>query len=271
MFATALLAAGAIASPYGYGGSYGGYGDSYGAPYGGSYGGYGGSYGGYGGYRSYKPAIKYGNDGYRLTPRSDPYEAPRDTTYATCALKDPEEETSVSGIIRLSQPGGVIGHTTIEGELWGVRPGEHGFHIHALGDLTGGCDSLGGHYMPNSEAGAEDDGYGGSAGGHDMGAMDGHDEAHDLEPVHSNYHGEAWVFQENVDVDLWGTHSVIGRSMVLHADPDPDAGARIACCTIGLAKGPGERQKSYAPYNSGYGYGSGYGYNNYGYQGAGYY
>lgn len=265
MFAIALLAAGATASPYGYGSSYGA--PAYGGSYGGSYGGYGAPYGGY---RSYKPRVRYGNDGYRLVARSDPYEAPRDTTYATCALKDPEEETSVSGVIRFSQPGGVIGHTRIEGELWGVRPGEHGFHIHALGDLTDGCASTGAHYMPNSEDGEEDDGYGGSAGGAHGGhggMADPHDEAHDLEPVHANYAGEAWVHQENVDVDLWGTHSIIGRSINLHADPDPNAGARIACCVIGLAKGPGERQKSYAPYNNDYGYGRGYGYNNYGYQG----
>lgn len=35
------------------------------------------------------------------------------------------------------------GPTTVEGEIKGLNPGKHGFHVHALGDTTNGCMSTG--------------------------------------------------------------------------------------------------------------------------------
>lgn len=35
------------------------------------------------------------------------------------------------------------GPTTVTGNLSGLKPGLHGFHIHALGDTTNGCLSTG--------------------------------------------------------------------------------------------------------------------------------
>lgn len=37
-------------------------------------------------------------------------------------------------------------HVTIEME--GLTPGSHGFHIHELGNLSGGCVSAGAHFNP---------------------------------------------------------------------------------------------------------------------------
>ena len=36
-----------------------------------------------------------------------------------------------------------IGPTTVTGTLQGLKPGLHGFHVHALGDTTNGCLSTG--------------------------------------------------------------------------------------------------------------------------------
>lgn len=36
-----------------------------------------------------------------------------------------------------------IGATHVKGKLTGLAPGLHGFHIHALGDTTNGCNSTG--------------------------------------------------------------------------------------------------------------------------------
>lgn len=35
------------------------------------------------------------------------------------------------------------GPTTVTGNLSGLKPGLHGFHVHALGDTTNGCMSTG--------------------------------------------------------------------------------------------------------------------------------
>ncbi|KAK9218839.1 hypothetical protein WN943_007477 [Citrus x changshan-huyou] len=35
------------------------------------------------------------------------------------------------------------GPTTVSGSLSGLKPGPHGFHVHALGDTTNGCMSTG--------------------------------------------------------------------------------------------------------------------------------
>lgn len=36
-----------------------------------------------------------------------------------------------------------VGVTTVSGTVSGLKPGLHGFHVHALGDTTNGCMSTG--------------------------------------------------------------------------------------------------------------------------------
>lgn len=40
--------------------------------------------------------------------------------------------------------------THVSIEIEGLTPGHHGFHIHELGNLAGGCASTGSHYNPES-------------------------------------------------------------------------------------------------------------------------
>ena len=116
--------------------------------------------------------------------------------------------------------------------------------IGSLGDLRDGCDSAGKVFNPfvsqYGTAGYHADQYNTAAPGA-------------LGPV-----GEGKV-DLVANVDLSGTHSIIGRSAVV---TDPKTDDRLACCTIGLATAPKQpKQQSYGGYhgNRGYGGHGGYG------------
>ncbi|XP_019080445.1 superoxide dismutase [Cu-Zn] [Vitis vinifera] len=62
----------------------------------------------------------------------------------------------VCGTIYFAEEGD--GSTTVTGSLSGLKPGLHGFHVHALGDTTNGCMSTGPHFNPaGKEHGAPED------------------------------------------------------------------------------------------------------------------
>ena len=110
----------------------------------------------------------------------------------------------------------------------GLKPGqEHGLHIHEVGDCSSGDGmSAKGHFNPLGKP----HGHPGSAERH----------AGDLPALKANKAGRANV---QVDLDLItvtpGPASIIGRGLIVHADPDDyktqptgNAGARIACGVI---------------------------------------
>jgi Cu/Zn superoxide dismutase len=61
----------------------------------------------------------------------------------------PMKASGVSGTIVLKQEKGYV---HVSGEVSGLKPGKHGFHIHMFGDLRAPDGmSAGGHYNPHNE------------------------------------------------------------------------------------------------------------------------
>jgi Cu-Zn family superoxide dismutase len=110
----------------------------------------------------------------------------------------------------------------------GLTPGhEHGFHIHEAGDCSSGDGmSAKGHFNPM----AKPHGHYGTAERH----------AGDMPALKADANGNA---KAETDLDLVsvtpGPQSIVGRGLIVHADPDDyktqptgNAGARIACGVI---------------------------------------
>lgn len=130
---------------------------------------------------------------------------------------------------------------TIRYEIKGLTPGKHGFHVHEKADFSEGCVSAGPHYNP----------HGKEHGGPD----DENRHVGDLGNIEPDASGVAKGEIVDKQIKLAGEFTVIGRSMMVHADPDDlgkgdhsepgvngktskttgNAGARIACGEIKAA------------------------------------
>ncbi len=112
----------------------------------------------------------------------------------------------------------------------------HGFHVHESGDLSSKCESMCAHFNPTGK----------KHGGPDS------KERHvgDLGNLITDKNGEAkYTFLDNV-IKLHGSKAnIIGRGLIIHADPDDcgkggnetslttgNSGKRIACAIIGYSK-----------------------------------
>jgi len=112
----------------------------------------------------------------------------------------------------------------------------HGFHVHECGDMSEQCESMCAHFNPTKEV-------------HGCpGAKNRH--VGDLGNLRTDVNGCAkYRFYDNV-IQLRGDKSnILGRGLIIHADPDDcgmgghedslttgHSGKRIACAVIGYAK-----------------------------------
>lgn len=146
-------------------------------------------------------------------------------TFKAVAVVHPVGKSKVHGKITFTEKDGMV---TLKGEIHGLTPGKHGFHIHEFGDSSSADGSAaGGHFNPTKKPHGSPDA----------------EERHvgDLGNITADDSGKAVIDMTDKVLKLQGPMSIIGRSVIIHADPDDfsqpvgNAGARIGCGVVGMA------------------------------------
>lgn len=143
------------------------------------------------------------------------------------AVLQPTEGSKVKGTITFTKEDDGI---RVEGEVTGLTPGKHGFHVHEFGDITSSDGkAAGGHFNPTGE----------KHGGPDM----DHRHAGDFGNIEAGADGTAKVNFLDKKITLDGENSILGRGLVVHAkaddlksQPSGDAGDCVAVGVIGIAQ-----------------------------------
>jgi Cu-Zn family superoxide dismutase len=143
---------------------------------------------------------------------------------ANTQLKDASGK-AVGDVDLMQTPAGVL----IKLQIKGLPPGEHAFHVHAVGKCEPPFESAGPHFNP---------------GNHKHGILSGEAHAGDMPNLHVPQSGELSVEVVNAAISLekGKPNSLFdndGASLVIHAkaddyktDPAGNAGDRIACGVI---------------------------------------
>ncbi|XP_035669354.1 uncharacterized protein LOC118411283 [Branchiostoma floridae] len=156
-------------------------------------------------------------------------------TYGHCHMRPNflEDQVGINGHIDIRQKltGGNI-EVLVDLVGFDARDPVHGFHIHADGDLSMGCDTAGPIYDPFNK----------SHGGLNTTER----KVGDLGNLDCDELGRVMMLLEVEDASLLGPYSILGRSMVIHANEDDfghgghemspvdgNSGVRLACCVIG--------------------------------------
>ena len=172
------------------------------------------------------------DDGAQPGPAIDGDAAPGESTqpverqiYATAKIVA-ASGSDVRGELRFHQDGDRV---RIQGSVQGLEPGEHGLHIHTVGDCSApDAASAMGHFAPDGDPhGSPDE----PAGRHHVG---------DLGNITTNQSGLAEIDKTDAEMTLQtGEKSIVGRAVIVHAgaddlvsQPSGAAGARVGCGII---------------------------------------
>lgn len=150
--------------------------------------------------------------------------AAADDVTKAIAVLTPTANNNVTGTVTFTKSGGGV---KVIAEVRGLSPGQHGFHIHEFGDCSApDATSAGSHYNPTNDPHA------------------GHDAAKrhmgDLGNIEADASGNARLELTDNKIKL---SSVVGKAVIVHekaddlkTQPTGDAGGRLACGVIGVAK-----------------------------------
>jgi Cu-Zn family superoxide dismutase len=114
--------------------------------------------------------------------------------------------------------------------LSGLKPGNHGFHIHEYGDISSDDgSSAGGHFNPTGMPHGS--------------PTDAKRHEGDMGNIVADANGHAHLDYVDHVIKLTGPNSIIGRAIVVHekeddfkTQPTGNAGARVGYGVIGIAK-----------------------------------
>jgi len=145
-------------------------------------------------------------------------------------------DENVSGHLSLTTLSHPKQAVLIQGRIYGLKPGLHGFHVHMNGELTSQCKDAGGHFNP--------------AGNPHSSPLDSARHVGDLGNIRTP---PVWVtthvglIDGIVTLGDGGENDIAGRAIVVHAGEDDlgkggdaeskktgNAGARVACGVIQL-------------------------------------
>jgi superoxide dismutase, Cu-Zn family len=143
------------------------------------------------------------------------------------AVLFPTKGSDVKGRVTFTRDGKSI---LVHADISGLTPGEHGFHIHEFGVWSEDGLAAGSHFNPTMEPHAGPD----SAKRH----------IGDLGNITANSNGHATLELKDSHLTFHGSHSIIGRGLVVHVkaddlktqQPPGNAGGRLAVGVIGVAK-----------------------------------
>jgi Cu-Zn family superoxide dismutase len=148
-------------------------------------------------------------------------------TTKAIAVLHPTQGSNVTGTVTFTASGNDV---KVVADVTGLTPGKHGFHIHEFGDCSDPkAASAGGHFNP---------------GQHAHGAPDVSERhAGDMGNIEADASGKAHLGLTDKVMKLSGNDSIVGHAVIVHekaddlkTQPSGDAGARLACGVIGIAK-----------------------------------
>ena len=149
------------------------------------------------------------------------------TASKAVAAVHPTEGSGVHGTVTFTKSDGAL---RVVADIEGLTPGKHGFHLHEYGDCSApDATSAGGHFNPDGQA--------------HSGPTAAERHCGDLGNLTAAADGRAHLDWTDPLLSFGGVHSIIGLAVILHAgeddltsQPTGNAGGRVACGVIGVAK-----------------------------------
>jgi Cu-Zn family superoxide dismutase len=143
------------------------------------------------------------------------------------AVLAPTQGSRVMGTVTFTKTADGV---KVVADISGLTPGKHGFHVHEFGDCSDPKgESAGGHFNPDKHRHA--------------GPETSPRHAGDLGNIEADASGKARLEVTDKSMKLSGGDAIVGHAVIVHekvddltTQPTGNAGGRLACGVIGVAK-----------------------------------